>query len=757
MKDLNPAQLRAVSHPRGPLLILAGAGSGKTLVLTERFAHLVREGAARPWEVLGLTFTNKAARVLKTRLVPKLWPQADDRKVLELSRALWLGTFHSACARLLRIEANHLPAPYGQGFTIFDQSDQEVAMRDVVKAMRLDSTDFPARRALWEVSQAKNRCQSPGDLAHEARTFNDDVFAKIYERYQAHLEAQNALDYDDILSVAGRVLSESPAVLASWQSRFRHILVDEYQDTNPSQYRLVRLLAECHRNLTVVGDVDQSIYSWRAADFRIILRFEEDFPDATRITIEENYRSSTAILAVANAVIGHNQVRYPKTLKATRSKKDPVHLHCAADERDEAWWVLARLLEDTREGRSYEDVAILYRTNAQSRVFEEALGARGIPYRLVGGVKFFDRKEIRDVVAYMRLLLNPRDDIAFERIVNVPKRGIGGTTMARLRANATRSNLALLPAIAAGLLDGIGVQAANKLKAFAIACESLAARISTLSISQLVGCILIESGYIGQLEADTSIGGEARLENVRELLSRADAMFHSGEAVTLEEFLATIPLQGADDQPTESRGLNNSALGSVTLMTLHMAKGLEFPVVFLTGLEEGIFPDYRALDNQSRMEEERRLCYVGITRAADRLYISYAQSRRLAGTFRQNLPSRFLSEMPSAHLRRTDSPELERYQRAREAHFERENATRWSERMGALNKADNQAEVEWTQDFELERPQFNVGDRVVHPHFGPGAILEVMTDLRGSRTVAVEFDTLGRKLLDLAFTKLERY
>ncbi len=756
MKRLNSAQDRAVSHPGGPLLVLAGAGSGKTLVLTERMARLVREGVARPWEILAVTFTNKAARSLRERLCGILWPAMTPEELAKETRSLWIGTFHSFCARLLRMEAGKLPAPYGPGFSIYDEDDQVRAMKDAMAKIKVDPEDISPRLALSAISKAKNQGKTPELLAQDARTFKDDAIAELYEHYQAHLASLNALDYDDLLSVAGSLLHEREDVRAYWQTRFKHVLVDEYQDTNLAQYRLITLLAAGHRNLTVVGDVDQSIYSWRAADFRIILRFEEDYPDAVRITLEENYRSTRPILDLANDVIAHNTERYPKTLRATRQGDDPVRVHCASDERDEAWWVLERLLELKTQGRSYDDIAVLYRTNAQSRVFEEALGVRQVPYRLVGGVKFFDRKEVKDVVAYLRLLVNPRDDVAFGRIVNVPRRGIGGTSLARLKADAAAAGLALLPAVQGGALAGLGAAAAKKLTDFAAFVGRLAAEVPDLTPEQTIRRVLEETGYLAELAKDVSEEGAMRLENVRELLTRADELMVAGEAITLDEFLNTIPLQGADDAPAE---VGYAAGGRVTLMTLHSAKGLEYPIVFLAGIEEGVFPHQRSIDDPAAMEEERRLCYVGITRAADRLFVSYAETRRLSGTTRRNLPSRFLSEMPRHLIERTESPDLARYLRARAAVYEREAAVRWSdeaETREARRQAVSAAEMEWTQDFDAEPPAFEVGDRVAHPKFGPGRIAEVMTDRRGVVTLAIVFDEAGRKILDPKFAQLSR-
>ena len=794
MIALNPSQQRAVDHPGGPLLVLAGAGSGKTRVLTERAARILSSGEARPWELMAVTFTNKAARELKDRLLTRLFPGSDPASPPKDFRGLWIGTFHSLCARLLRIEAASLPAPFSAGFSIYDEDDQQRTVKAVLADLEIDPKHLPPRLALARISHAKSHLKDPDQVAQEARRAEDDEIAEVYQRYQERLAVQNALDYDDLLLTPSRMFAEHPEVLARWQDRFFHVMVDEYQDTNRAQYRLLRQLADLHRNLTAVGDVDQSIYSFRAADYRILLQFEIDYPDATRIVLEENYRSLPPILDVANKVIAHNDQRYSKNLVGTRQGGDQVSLHCASDERDEANWIADQI---QALDRPLSDVAILYRTHAQSRVIEDTLVARGLPYRLIGGPKFFDRKEIRDVVAYLRLVVNPRDDAAFARIVNVPRRGIGQSTLDGLRARALATDTGMLGVIASSQMAGLKLAATRKLSDFARLVADISGEIRELTPDRALDRVLDLSGYRQMLEEDKEPEAGTRLENVLELRSLAEVLRETGDAVTLEEFLMRLPLQGAEDNPQagdpalwpepDEPGAHS---GRIALMTLHSAKGLEFPAVFLGGLEEGVFPHQRSVDDPNALEEERRLCYVGVTRARDRLFLSYAERRHLAGSSRYNAPSRFLSEMPLERMARTESPLLVRNIRARAARQDLEAAVNWSTDEGfeaqtlwsghrQVNRFRRSAAevdaLEWAQDFDSEPssaagarlsqgeasraqapPDFAVGDEVRHPVLGRGRVVERIPDRRGAFTLVVEFENAGRKELDPAFSRLSK-
>ncbi|MEB3237486.1 MAG: UvrD-helicase domain-containing protein [Candidatus Sericytochromatia bacterium] len=763
IEGLNPSQLRAATHPGGPLLVLAGAGAGKTRVLTERVAWLLAEGHAEPWQIMAVTFTNKAARQLRERIGRRLRPDLSAEEAARAYPSMWVGTFHGLCARLLRTEADKLPTPWGPGFSIYDTGDQERLMRQVLEEQDIPQELLTTRQALSAISHAKATGREAEAFAAAARHRLEDAIARAWTSYDTALARQNALDFDDLLLLPTRLLEGQPDVLAYWQQRFRHILVDEYQDTNQAQYRLIRLLSGGHRNLTVVGDVDQSIYSFRAADFRILLQFEQDHPDAVRVTLEENYRSRSAILELANSLIAHNLERYPKTLRPVREGQASVQLYCASDEADEAEWLVTRIRQ---EGIDPDDVCVLYRTHAMSRALEEAFSRAGIAYRLVGGIRYFDRKEVRDALAWLRLAVNPRDDAAFVRASAAPRRGLGAATMARLQEHAARSGGALWPTLADSLPEDLKGAARKKVQAYLEALHDVAAAVRGQPPSVAVASALERSGLAAEWGADGDDEAMARLENIQELVSRAAAMEEAGEAGNLEEFLATVPLAGADDEPGD--GENRSR---ATLMTLHAAKGLEFPVVFLIGLEEGVFPHQRALDDPTAMEEERRLCYVGVTRAEDRLFLSYAEGRRLSGQTRWNLPSRFVGEMPRELLPRTESRWLRRSVEAWDARTRREQAVRWMDdtpaevgddippaghnRFTRPTERIRDEEVVWSQDMDLALPEFQEGERVIHPRFGEGTVTHVR-ERRGQIDLTVEFVRFGPKTLDARHAGLTR-
>ncbi|MEB3299454.1 MAG: UvrD-helicase domain-containing protein [Candidatus Sericytochromatia bacterium] len=763
IQGLNPSQLRAATHPAGPLLVLAGAGAGKTRVLTERIAWILGQELAEPWQIMAVTFTNKAARQLRERIGRRLRPELPADEAARAFPTMWVGTFHGLCARLLRTEGDKLPAPWGPGFSIYDTADQEKVIRQVLHDLGISSDLLTPRQALSAISRAKSMGRSAAAYAETARHRLEDAIARVWEGYDAALGRQNALDFDDLLAIAVRLLEERREVLAYWQQRFRHILVDEYQDTNQAQYRLIRLLAEGHRNLTVVGDVDQSIYSFRAADFRILLQFEQDYPEAVRITLEENYRSRSAILELANSLIAHNLERYPKTLRPVREGQAKVELYCASDETDEAEWILSRLRQDHIDP---DDVCVLYRTHAMSRALEEAFTRAGVAYRLVGGIRYFDRKEVKDALAWLRLVVNPRDDAAFVRAAGAPRRGLGAATMEKLQQHAARSGMALWPALGSGLPDDLKGAARRKVQDYLTALEQVAAATKGLPPSLAIRSVLEGSGLSSELASEGDEEAVMRLENVEELVSRAAAMEADGEATDLEGFLATVPLAGAEDGP-EAEDSRSRA----TLMTVHAAKGLEFPVVFLIGLEEGIFPHQRALEDGTAMEEERRLCYVGITRAEDRLFLSYAEGRRLSGQTRWNLPSRFVGEMPRDLLPRTESRWLRRAVQARGAWERREESVRWSDvderdpnmdheegRPSRFRRAEErirEEEIVWSQDLDLALPDFRKGDRVWHPKFGEGIVLEIH-ERRGQMDLAIDFPRWGTRTLDARHAGLSR-
>ena len=631
---LNPMQRKAVEHLAGPLLIMAGAGSGKTKVLTCRVANLLAHGVA-PYRILAITFTNKAAAEMRERV---------DRLVGSAAKDVWLSTFHSFCARLLRYEIDALDG-YGKNFVIYDASDSKTVVKDCLKEMNLDEKQYPPGQVQAAISDAKNQMMGPDALAQASENFHRQKIAEVYAAYQRVLRKNNALDFDDLLMLAVRLLQTSEEVREKYQKRFQYILVDEYQDTNGAQYQLTKLLAARHRNLCVVGDADQSIYGWRGADISNILDFEKDYPEAAVIRLEQNYRSTKTILTAANAVIANNQNRKPKNLWTENATGAPITTYCAQDERDEAAFIAQEILRQQEStGISYGDVAVLYRTNVQSRAIEEGFMRMGVPYTMVGGLKFYDRREIRDLIAYLHVLFNPLDTLSLLRIINVPKRGLGATSISRLNEYAAAHDMSLFDVISSpeALAEIPGVTARTKapLSAFAMMMFDLLGEMDATPISEFVERVLDATGYIQALEAEDKPENKSRIENLQEFIGVAKDFEATAETPTLEEFLNHIALISDIDDA-------DLADERVTLMTLHSAKGLEFPFVFMTGMEEGIFPHTRTLMDDAELEEERRACYVGITRAKQKLYMTYAQHRMIYGNITSFPPSRFLSEIPT--------------------------------------------------------------------------------------------------------------
>lgn len=629
LRGLNPQQQKAVQVVDGPLLIVAGAGSGKTSVLTRRIAYLMAKEGAAPWSILAITFTNKAARELRERVERLVGVGASD---------IWVSTFHSMCARILRKECEKVG--YQSSFTILDAADQLSALRRVCTELNLDSKRYEPRGLLGAISQHKNALIGPEAASRAAKNPYEQVVARAYVRYQAMLKGQNSMDFDDLIMQTVELLKADATTLQYYQMRFRYILVDEYQDTNHSQYQLVQLLAARTRNLCVVGDSDQSIYGWRGADIANILSFERDYPEANVIALEQNYRSTQRILQVANAVIEKNRARPRKTLWTDNPEGPSVRLVRTLDEREEGRFIVDEVYRRKQLGElEFGDCAVLYRTNAQSRVIEEACLKAGLPYRVFGGIKFYDRKEVKDVLAYLRLVANPDDDIAFLRVVNVPRRGIGDGTIGRLQEFAQEHSLPLLAALNQVDLLGLAPRFLSPLEDFGLSIRQFSAQQEYLTIAELIEQIMDRTGYRQMLVADQSIEGQARLENVEELLTVAKEFEQRSPGAGLVGFLTDVALVADADQ-------EGGTGDGLTLMTLHSAKGLEFPVVFLVGLEEGMFPHLRALTEPSEMEEERRLCYVGITRAQRELYLSCAFQRTIFGMTRTNPPSRFVAEVP---------------------------------------------------------------------------------------------------------------
>ena len=707
VRDLNPQQREAVLHPGGPALVLAGAGSGKTRVLAHRVAYLVRGLGVPPDRVLAVTFTNKAAEEMRQRVAGLLGER--------VARAVWMGTFHRTCARLLREHADRLGLP--KRFSIYDEDDQRQVMREAVRSVGADDRRFPPGAVLAAISAARN--DGLDVSAYEARATSafERVVAACWREYQRLLWARGALDFDDLLTEALRLLEEVPDVRERYQDRFLHVLVDEYQDTNPVQFRLVARLCERHRNLFVVGDVDQAIYGWRGADIRNILEFERDFPDARVLPLEENYRSTQTILRAAEALIAQNPRRYPKRLWTQNPVGAPAVVYAASDEHDEARFVVSELRRLVAEGFRLGECAVLYRINAMSRQFEEAFLRAGVPYQVVGAVRFYERKEVKDVLSYLRLLVNPQDELSLLRALQTPRRGIGEGTVDKLRAFAAGRGWSLWQALEhVDEVPGVPASARRAAAAFVALLRELAARAERLRAAELVAEVLERTGYREALEAEGTDEAASRLENVQELVTVAQEYEAATGDASLEAFLEHLSLVTDADTYDERAD-------RVVLMTLHAAKGLEFRAVFLCGLEEGIFPHVRSLDDPRQLEEERRLAYVGITRAKERLYLSYAQLRSLFGRTVANVPSRFLDELPEDAL-----------ERAQPGPPPWDAAPRGSPRAPRV---------------------LAVGDVVWHRHFGRGRVLELEGE--GEAAVAtVHFEGLGAKRLALGYAPLER-
>ena len=631
LDGLNREQQQAVQHTEGPLLILAGAGSGKTKVLTVRIAYLLAQGV-NPYEILAITFTNKAAKEMKSRV---------EGLVGDVANRIWLSTFHSFCAKFLRFELDNFLG-YNSNFTIYDTSDSQVVIKAALKALNLDDKYYPVGAMISAISDAKNKLMFASDYRKQARDFYQQKVADVYEYYERELRKNNALDFDDLLLVAVKLLQSNAAVLDKYSKRFKYVMIDEYQDTNHAQYLLAYLLSSHWKNIAVVGDADQSIYAWRGADIQNILDFEKDYPNCTSIKLEQNYRSTKIILDAANAVIDNNEGRPEKNLWTDKVEGAKIQHFTAQSEHEEAAFIGDTIVKKHDiHGVPYGDMAILYRTNAQSRVLEEALIKRALPYTMVGGTKFYDRKEIKDVLAYLRVLYNPFDDLSLLRIINVPKRSIGATTVSKLQDYARENGTSLFMTLTQlHLVDTIKGKTKEKLEEFGILIFTLVAEMDDKSVLDILEAILDRTGYLTQLEESTDPQDQARAENIGELLSVAKDFQDTNPTGTVEDFLEQVALVNDVDSFEQEES-------KVTLMTLHAAKGLEFPIVFLGGLEEGLFPHSRTLMNPEEIEEERRLAYVGITRAEKELYISNATTRTVFGRTSSYLPSRFIDEIPA--------------------------------------------------------------------------------------------------------------
>ena len=748
LNGMNPMQSQAVLKTEGPLLIMAGAGSGKTRVLTHRIAYLITEKNINPWNILAITFTNKAAKEMKERVSGLLEEGGED---------VWVSTFHSMCVRMLRRDIDLIG--YSKNFTIVDSSEQQTLMKRILKEKNLDPKNYNPRTILGAISNAKNELQTPEKYAALQGGHIEKIVADCYEMYQKELRRNQCMDFDDLIMLTIRLFNESPETLEYYQRKFQYIHVDEYQDTNHAQYTLVNMLAARFRNLCVVGDADQSIYGWRGADMQNILDFEKDYADAEVVLLEQNYRSTKNILTAANHVIKNNSRRKAKKLWTDNNEGHKITYYRGETERDETQYIVSIIQKEMDEqNRKFGDFAVLYRTNAQSRVMEEMLLKANIPYKMVGGHKFYDRKEIKDVLAYLNLIANPSDSLSMGRIVNEPKRGIGATSLEKLRGFADLHDWSLLEAAINVELANIGGKAGKELAAFGAMIQDLQDMIPFLTVTELVEEVLKRSGYEQALKVENTLESQTRLENIEELKSVTQAFDREYEA-TVEE----------DDDPRDklTSFLNDLALVSdldsleeetsqVTLMTLHAAKGLEFPVVFLLGLEEGVFPLSRALMEENELEEERRLAYVGITRAEEKLFISNAQSRTLYGRTQYNRPSRFIEEIDGELLESVGAVNTMNRQQSSYS-----TSSSQAPKFGQTGTAKPtyqqpvQKKVSAKVASGAESSAWKSGDKVSHKKWGTGTVVKVSGSAKDIE-LDIAFPSQGIKRLLAAFAPIEK-
>lgn len=767
---LNGKQLEAVVNTEGPILVIAGAGSGKTTVIIHKIAHLLIYGrayfdtvipkitdeeleildwyskgeidelppelmrylsveAVNPYNILAITFTNKAAAELKTRLSAKLGETGEN---------VWASTFHSSCVKFLRRDIDRLG--YDKSFVIFDSADKQTLIKECMKELNIDTKEYSPKAVDAAISQAKNELISPEDYAQIFKSdYYKSVVSRVYRIYAEKLKKYNALDFDDLIMCTVRLFEENPDVLEYYQNKFKYILVDEYQDTNHAQYRLVSLLAAKHKNICVVGDDDQSIYKFRGADISNILGFEDEFENVKTVKLEENYRSTQNILSAANEVIANNRGRKAKRLWTGNGAGDPVTVYSATNEHDEARYIAERISEICLEGGSYNDFAVLYRMNAESRVVEDTLLRNAIPYKVFGGLRFYDRKEIKDLTSYLRLVQNPADNVAFARIVNEPKRGIGDTTVDKLMAASARDGISAFEVARNADEYEELKRSAAKLKAFTELISKMSRRSEDVKdLTAFVQSVIDDSGMMSALEAEDSVESRTRAENLKEFLSMVQETVHQNAETTLEDLLENISLV-ADIDGFDEAG------ETVTLMTLHSAKGLEFNNVFLLGMEEGLFPGIRSMGTDDEMEEERRLCYVGMTRAKKRLFLTHTNSRTIFGSTRSNMRSRFLDEIPK---------ELVNEEKAQTNTYELFANTAF--RRPTMDKSAFTAYPQQSVSKKDEAPlDFKAGDRVAHRKFGEGTVLEAKA-LGADMFLRVKFDSVGEKNLMAAYVKLEK-
>lgn len=733
LDKLNERQKEAVLATEGPVLVLAGAGSGKTTVLVNRIAYMISEKHIRPWNILAITFTNKAAREMKDRI---------ERLLGDTAKDMWIGTFHSVCVRILRSCIDLLG--YSRDFVIYDTADTKTVMKECLRELDIDEKSFPVRNVLSIISNAKNDLMDAATFENVYKSdYRMSIIAKIYYRYQTKLRKNNAVDFDDIILNTVKILSENPDVLSKYQDKFQYILVDEYQDTNNSQYLLINLLAQANRNLCVVGDDDQSIYKFRGANIGNILNFEDDYSDVQKITLDQNYRSTQNILDAANSVISNNKGRMGKSLWTSNGDGNKVFVYTGTNEYDEARYIARQIKKHFDEQGSFSDCAILYRTNAQSRVIEEMLMRESVPYKVLSGLRFYDRKEIKDIIAYLRVVYNPNDDVSLARIINEPKRKIGNATLEKARNIAREKETSLYDVISNADDYPEFKTAIKKLLSFSEIIQSLIKLKDTVTIEELTGRILNDTGYMPALVMEDTTESKTRIENLGEFIS-VITEFEKNEETgnTLGEFLENISLVSDIDGYDENED-------SAVLMTIHSAKGLEFPIVFLSGLEEGLFPGMRSMESDDDIEEERRLCYVAITRAKEQLYITKTISRTIHGKTMPTTASRFFKEIPVEYLE--DKTTLQ------------PKVAKVMQDLGVRNAAAPKKEVYMTQGFgssvkssgSTDYSKFKAGDAVEHRTFGRGEILKA-TPCGNDCILEIQFESIGFKRLMAAFAKVKK-
>lgn len=733
LDKLNERQKEAVLATEGPVLVLAGAGSGKTTVLVNRIAYMISEKHIRPWNILAITFTNKAAREMKDRI---------ERLLGDTAKDMWIGTFHSVCVRILRSCIDLLG--YSRDFVIYDTADTKTVMKECLRELDIDEKSFPVRNVLSIISNAKNDLMDAATFENVYKSdYRMSIIAKIYYRYQTKLRKNNAVDFDDIILNTVKILSENPDVLSKYQDKFRYILVDEYQDTNNSQYLLINLLAQANRNLCVVGDDDQSIYKFRGANIGNILNFEDDYSDVQKITLDQNYRSTQNILDAANSVISNNKGRIGKSLWTSNGDGNKVFVYTGTNEYDEARYIARQIKKHFDEQGSFSDCAILYRTNAQSRVIEEMLMRESVPYKVLSGLRFYDRKEIKDIIAYLRVVYNPNDDVSLARIINEPKRKIGNATLEKARNIAREKETSLYDVISHADDYPEFKTAIKKLLGFSEIIQSLIKLKDTVTIEDLTGRILNDTGYMPALVMEDTTESKTRIENLGEFIS-VITEFEKNEETgnTLGEFLENISLVSDIDGYDENED-------SAVLMTIHSAKGLEFPIVFLSGLEEGLFPGMRSMESDDDIEEERRLCYVAITRAKEQLYITKTISRTIHGKTMPTTASRFFKEIPVEYLE--DKTTLQ------------PKVAKVMQDLGVRNAAAPKKEVYMTKGFgssvkssgSTDYSKFKAGDTVEHRTFGRGEILKA-TPCGNDCILEIQFESIGFKRLMAAFAKVKK-